>query len=89
MTTTIEKEFRSLTVAERVNLVEELREQVAAEPEALPVPDWQIKELERRRRLYQANPQRAIPWAQAKVQILKRHAKRLIEKTGQWLNLIA
>ncbi len=51
MTTTIEKEFCSLTVAERVNLVEELWERVAAEPEALPVPDWQIKELERRRRL--------------------------------------
>ena len=34
MTTTIEKEFRSLTVAERVNLVEELWERVAAEPEA-------------------------------------------------------
>jgi len=76
MTTTIEKEFRSLTVAERVNLVEELWEQVTSEPEALPVPDWQIKELERRRRLFQANPQRAIPWPQAKAQILKRHAKR-------------
>ena len=61
MTTTIEKEFRSLTVAERVNLVEELWERVASEPEELPVPDWQIKELERRRRLYQADPQRAIP----------------------------
>jgi putative addiction module component (TIGR02574 family) len=89
MTTAIEKEFLSLTVAERVNLVQELWERVAAEPEALPVPDWQIKELERRRRLFQANPQRAIPWAQAKAQILKHHAKRLIEKTGQWLNLIA
>lgn len=76
MTTTIEKEFRSLTVAERVNLVEKLWEQVAAEPEALPVPDWQIKELERRRKLFQANPQRAIPWPKAKARILKRHAKR-------------
>jgi putative addiction module component (TIGR02574 family) len=64
MTTTIEKEFRSLTVAERVNLVEELWERVSSAPEDLAVPDWQIKELERRRRLYLANPQRAIPWPQ-------------------------
>ena len=76
MTTTIEKEFRSLTIAERVDLVEELWEQIAYEPESVPVPEWQIKELERRRVLYQANPERAIPWAQAKAQILKRHAKR-------------
>ena len=76
MTTTIEKEFRALTVAERVNLVEELWERVADKPEELPVPDWHIKELNRRRRLFQANPQRAIAWAQAKAQILKRHVKR-------------
>ena len=76
MMTTIEKEFRALTVAERVNLVEELWERVADEPEALTVPDWQIQELERRRKLFQANPQRAIPWPQAKAQILKSHAKR-------------
>jgi hypothetical protein len=48
---------------------------VASTPEELPVPAWQIQELERRRRLYQANPERAIPWPQAKAQILKRHAK--------------
>ena len=75
MTTAIEKEFRSLTIAERVNLVEELWEKVAAEPDSVPVPDWQIEVLEQRRRLYQANPQRVIPWAQAKAEILKRHAK--------------
>ena len=46
MTTTIEKEFRSLTIAERVDLVEELWEQIAYEPESVPVPEWQIKELE-------------------------------------------
>ena len=76
MTTMIEKEFRSLTIAERVDLVGELWARVAAKPAELPVPDWQIQELEHRRELYQANPQRAIPWSQAKAQILKRHAQR-------------
>lgn len=75
MTATIEKEFRSLTVAERVNLVEELWEQVAAAPEELPVPEGQIEALERRRLLHRQNPQRAIPWSQAESQILKRPAK--------------
>jgi putative addiction module component (TIGR02574 family) len=76
MTTTIEKEFRSLTIAERVELVEELWQRISAEPKELPFPNWQIDEVERRRDLYKANPRRAVPWAKAKAQILKHHAKR-------------
>ncbi len=76
MTATIEKEFSALTVAERVELLTELWDRVADEAMELPLPDWQVQELERRRALYQANPQRAIPWAKAKALILKRHAKR-------------
>lgn len=76
MTTTIEKEFRSLTVAERVDLLGELWREVASKPAELPVPKWQLEELDRRRLLYRANPQRAVPWAEAKARILKRHAKR-------------
>jgi putative addiction module component (TIGR02574 family) len=76
MTTTIEKEFRSLTVAERVDLLGELWREVASKPAELPVPQWELDELERRRRLYRVNPQRAVPWAETKARILKRHAKR-------------
>jgi putative addiction module component (TIGR02574 family) len=76
MTKIIEKEFRSLTVAERVDLVGELWEQISVSPETLSVPQWQMDELERRRQLYKSNPKRAIPWAEAKTTILKQHAKR-------------
>jgi putative addiction module component (TIGR02574 family) len=76
MTATIEKEFQSLTVAERVDLLGELWERVATNPAELPVPQWQIEELERRRRLYRENPQRAVPWADLQARILKRNAKR-------------
>ncbi len=76
MKTTIEKEFRALTVAERVDLLGELWREVASKPSELPVPQWQLDELDRRRRLYRGDPQRAVPWAEAKARILKRHAKR-------------
>ncbi|HEU5123509.1 MAG TPA: addiction module protein [Verrucomicrobiae bacterium] len=76
MTATIEKEFREMTVAERVELIGELWERVALEPAKIPVPESHMQELERRRKLYRTNPARAIPWADAKALILKRHAKR-------------
>ena len=76
MTKAIEKEFQSLSLAERVEMVGDLWQRIAADPVELPLPQWQINELERRRKLYEANPGRAIPWAKAKEMILKRHAKR-------------
>jgi putative addiction module component (TIGR02574 family) len=76
MTAAIEKEFRALTVAERVELVGELWELLAAAPEEIPILEGHIRELQRRRQLYEADPNRAIPWTQAKAMILKRNAKR-------------
>ena len=76
MTTTIEKEFGALTVAERVDLVESLWEQIASRPSDLPTAALQIKEVERRSELYKEHPDRAVPWPEVKARIIKRHAKR-------------
>jgi putative addiction module component (TIGR02574 family) len=39
-----------LSPAEKLRLVEDLWDDPAASPEAVPIYDWQIEELERRKR---------------------------------------
>jgi putative addiction module component (TIGR02574 family) len=45
-----------LPVAERVLLVEAIWDSIAAVPEALPLTEWQRKELDRRLAEYEADP---------------------------------
>jgi putative addiction module component (TIGR02574 family) len=54
-----------LSVAERLQLVEDLWDSIAAEaaidPRRLPLSDWQMQELQRRSELYRTNPESAVP----------------------------
>ena len=59
-------QFADLSVTEKLQLVEELWDQIAAAPESLPVPDWQKEELDRRKAQYQANPDSGMNWEDAK-----------------------
>ena len=58
-----------LPLPEQLQLVEDLWDHIAASKEPLPVPDWQKDELDRRKRNFEANPDSAIPWDDAKRQI--------------------
>ena len=55
-----------LPLPEQLQLVEDLWDHIAASKEPLPVPDWQKDELARRKREFQAKPDSAIPWDDAK-----------------------
>ena len=48
-------------------------ESMAEHPERIPVPDWQLKELERRIEAQQKDPQPGQTWAEVKREI--RHGK--------------
>jgi len=52
----------TLSVAERMQLVEDIWDSIAATPEAVPVTDAQRKELAKRKRAHQRNPAAAKPW---------------------------
>ncbi len=58
-----------LPLPDQLQLVEDLWDHIAASKEPLPVPDWQKDELDRRKRKFEANPNSAIPWDEAKKQI--------------------
>jgi putative addiction module component (TIGR02574 family) len=55
-----------LSVKERIALVQEIWDSIAAVPEQLPVTEALRQELERRLTAHQANPRNVIPWEQVK-----------------------
>jgi putative addiction module component (TIGR02574 family) len=52
----------ALPIAERLRLVEEIRESILASPELLPLTDAQRRELDRRLALHKDDPEAAEPW---------------------------
>ncbi len=50
-------EILALPVPERVRLVEAIWDSISAVPEALPLTEWQKKELDRRLAEFEANPE--------------------------------
>jgi putative addiction module component (TIGR02574 family) len=70
MTPTL-RELETLSVSERVQLVEDLWDSIARSNANLPVPQWQKDELARRKRNYRQNPGSGESWEQVKQSILR------------------
>jgi putative addiction module component (TIGR02574 family) len=64
-----------LTPAEKLQLVEDLWDDLAATPEALPVQDWQKKELARRKANLMKNPASGLTWEEVKRRIRNRDGR--------------
>lgn len=63
-------ELLQLPLDERLQLLEDLWDSIATHPEALPLSEAQRRELDRRWDLNEQDPDRGIPWEQAKAEIL-------------------
>lgn len=57
------EEIRQLTVIERVELAEQIWDSILATPEALPIPEAQRQELDRRLKLHFEEPNAAQRWS--------------------------
>ena len=55
-----------LSPAEKLQLVEDLWDDLAANPDDVPIHDWQIKELERREANLKLNPDSVTDWESVK-----------------------
>ena len=66
-------ELSSLSRAEKLQLVEDLWDEIVATPAALPVLDWHKQELARRKAQYQQNPAIGSSWEDVKARISQRH----------------
>ena len=62
-----------LSVSERILLVEDIWDSIAAVPEAVPLTDAQKEELDRRLDAYHKNPSSGSPWDEV-VQRIKARA---------------
>jgi putative addiction module component (TIGR02574 family) len=57
-----------LSVEERIALVQEIWDSVAASPEQIPLTDLQKQELDRRLAAHLSNPKDVTPWEEVKAQ---------------------
>ena len=64
-----------LTASEKLQLVEDLWDDLAATPDAVPVHDWQLQELERRKARLMANPATVLDWEEVKRRVRSRHGR--------------
>jgi putative addiction module component (TIGR02574 family) len=63
------EEIEQLSVAERVQLAEEIWDSIAAIPEGLPLTEAQRSELDRRLALHEREPTRTTPWEEVRTKL--------------------
>jgi len=66
---TVLEQAMHLSVQEKLDLISALWDSMAEHPEHIPVPEWQLNELERRIESQQVNPQPGESWDD-----IKRHS---------------
>lgn len=67
------KELLKLSVPERIQLVEDLWDSIAADAEDFPLTDAQKAELDRRLEEHEADPGSAIPWSEVRERLYKKY----------------
>jgi putative addiction module component (TIGR02574 family) len=58
-----------LSLAERILLVEEIWDSIAAHPEVVPLTEAQRQDLQRRLDAYRDNPKAGSPWEEVKARL--------------------
>lgn len=64
-----------LTPSEKLQLVEDLWDDLAATPEAVPVYEWQKEELARRKANLMKNPGSGLTWEEVKKRVRSRYGR--------------
>ena len=64
-------DFSQLTVAERIQLAEDLWDSISEAPEVLSLTDAQREELHRRLEAYRFEPDATIPWEALRQELLQ------------------
>src|SRR2546425_12386502 len=85
---TVLKHAPSLSVEDRLELIEELWDSLAATPEAIPVTDAQRRGLARRRRAHARNPSAAEAWGGGRAKLERRRESAFGSPPGRGLILM-
>ena len=62
-----------LSPSEKLQLVEDLWDDLAATPADVPIAEWQIEELDRRKANLMRNPASGISWEEVKRRVRRHH----------------
>ncbi|MFC1835321.1 addiction module protein [Thermodesulfobacteriota bacterium] len=62
-----------LTPPEKLQLVEDLWDDLAATPDVVPVHEWQKQELARRKANLTENPETGLTWEEVKERVQNNH----------------
>jgi putative addiction module component (TIGR02574 family) len=65
-------DYRKLSIAERLQLVEDIWDSIAEETHGLPLPAEVLDDAERRLAEHRADPASAIPWEEIRAELYKR-----------------
>jgi putative addiction module component (TIGR02574 family) len=63
----------ALTAVEKLQLVEDLWDDISSRPEDIPVHPWQLEEIERRRSNLASRPESALSWDEMTVRLRDLH----------------
>ena len=74
MSSSVESIFE-LSLSEKLQLVEDLWDDIASTPEEVPVHDWQKAELTRRKQNLLSNPSSALSWQEIQQRIRSRYGR--------------
>jgi putative addiction module component (TIGR02574 family) len=64
-----------LSLSEKLQLVEDLWDDIASTPDAVPVHDWQKEELARRKQNLLGNPGSALSWEEIQRRVRSRYGR--------------
>jgi putative addiction module component (TIGR02574 family) len=64
-----------LSPSEKLQLVEDLWDDLASTPEAIPVHDWQKEELARRKANLMKHPASGLSWEEVKRRVQSRYGR--------------
>lgn len=64
------QEILQLSVAERIQLVEDIWDSIALKPDDIPLTDMERQELDRRLLSYKENPNEGVSWDELKQKII-------------------
>jgi putative addiction module component (TIGR02574 family) len=64
-----------LSPPEKLQLVEDLWDDLAATPSDVPLPDWQVEELDRRKANLMSSPASGLGWDDVKRRVRSHHGR--------------
>ncbi len=64
-----------LSPSEKLQLVEDLWDDLASTPTDVPIHDWQLQELDRRKANLLSNPASAVTWEEIQRRVRQRYVR--------------